>query len=106
MNSIMNSALAVMEVVSSSNEVKSTQVSDTLNQSKKTVAKRNIPSDFVPLDKETRSHVSTNVMSYHMGRRPQTARIWACKENGPLRPIHINGRLAWSVVEIKRLLGV
>ena len=27
-------------------------------------------------------------------------------ENGPLRPIRINGRLAWNVSELRRVLGV
>jgi len=35
----------------------------------------------------------------------QTLRIWACKEKGPIRPKHINGRLHWSVNEIRRLVG-
>ena len=64
------------------------------------------PVDFIPLDKETRTHVSTKVLSYHLGRKEQTARGWACHEDGPLRPIRINGRLAWAVTDIKRLLGV
>ena len=64
------------------------------------------PDGWVPLDKETRTHVTTAVMCRHMGRAPQTARIWACKENGPLRPIRVNGRLAWAVADIRRLLGV
>ena len=64
------------------------------------------PDDFIPLDKETRTHVSTKVLCYHLGRKEQTARGWACHEDGPLRPIRINGRLAWAVTDIKRLLGV
>jgi hypothetical protein len=64
------------------------------------------PVDFVPLDKETRTHVSTAVMCHHLGRKEQTARGWACHEDGPLRPIRVCGRLAWAVTDIKRLLGV
>ncbi|MDP2268092.1 MAG: DNA-binding protein, partial [Deltaproteobacteria bacterium] len=41
-----------------------------------------------------------------LNRKPQTLRGWACLENGPIRPLRINGRLAWSVLELKRLLGV
>lgn len=37
--------------------------------------------------------------------RPQTLRKWACLENGPIRPVRINGRLAWRVVDIQALLG-
>ena len=64
------------------------------------------PVDFIPLDNETRTHVSTKVLSYHLGRKEQTARGWACHEDGPLRPIRVNGRLAWAVVDIRRILGV
>jgi hypothetical protein len=64
------------------------------------------PVDFIPLDKETRTHVSTKVMCYHLGRKEQTARGWACHEDGPLRPTRICGRLAWAVADIKRILGV
>jgi hypothetical protein len=65
-----------------------------------------VPIEFIPLTQETRTHVSTKVMCRHLGRKEQTARGWACREDGPLRPIRINGRLAWAVADIKRLLGV
>jgi hypothetical protein len=42
--------------------------------------------------------------SYHLGRKPQTLRVWACLENGPIRPIRVHGRLAWSVADINRIL--
>jgi hypothetical protein len=42
-----------------------------------------------------------------MMRKPQTLRHWAMKDGtGPIRPIRINGRLAWNVAEIKRVLGL
>ena len=61
---------------------------------------------FTPLELETRPAVDTAAASFFLGRRPQTLRGWACLENGPLRPLRINGRLAWPVAEIRRLLGV
>lgn len=60
----------------------------------------------VPLDRETRAALPTREAAHHLNRKPQTLRIWACLENGPLRPVRINGRLAWSVAEIRRVLGV
>ena len=33
-------------------------------------------------------------------------RKWAMQDNGPLRPLRINGRLAWPVSELRRVLGV
>lgn len=49
--------------------------------------------------------VNTAEAAKALNRVPQTLRKWACLENGPIRPIRINGRLAWSVAEIKRLLN-
>lgn len=40
-----------------------------------------------------------------LNRRPQTLRKWACLENGPIRPVRINGRLAWRVSDIQALLS-
>lgn len=59
---------------------------------------------FPPLEQVTRSHVATDAAAYYLMRRPQTMRAYACLENGPIRPIRINGRLAWSVADIKQLL--
>ena len=60
---------------------------------------------FPPIETETRSHVETGCAAFHLTRKPQTMRAWACLENGPIRPTRINGRLAWSVADIKRLLN-
>lgn len=59
---------------------------------------------FVPLAQETRTCVETECAAFHLNRRPQTLRAWACLENGPILPTRINGRLAWPVDEIARLL--
>lgn len=40
-----------------------------------------------------------------INRAPQTLRKWACLENGPIRPIRINGRLAWRVSDLQSLLS-
>ncbi len=59
-----------------------------------------------PLAHEPRSTLCTNEAAAHLNRAPQTLRQWAMRECGPLRPIRINGRLAWPVADIKRLMGV
>ena len=69
-------------------------------------AKQGAPPIFPPLDIETRAAVETACAAYHLNRQPQTLRGWACHEDGPLRPIRICGRLAWSVADLKALLGV
>ncbi|MGB4061124.1 MAG: DNA-binding protein [Burkholderiaceae bacterium] len=61
---------------------------------------------MTPLESETRSAVDTSDAAAHLGRKPQTLRGWACLENGPIRPLRINGRLAWPVSELRRVLGV
>ena len=64
-----------------------------------------IKKTFIPLDLETRSKLPTNDTAFHLSKRPQTLRSWACLENGPIRPIRIHGRLFWSTAEIKKLLN-
>lgn len=61
---------------------------------------------FPPLEHVTRPTVETAAAAFYLNRRPQTMRIWACTEQGPIRPIRVNGRLAWRVADIKALLGV
>ena len=64
------------------------------------------PQQFPPLEQVTRPTVPTEQAAYYLNRRPQTCRAWACFENVPLRPFRINGRLAWPVAELRRVLGV
>ena len=40
-----------------------------------------------------------------MGKQAQTLRKWASAENGPIRPVRINGRLGWRVADIATLLA-
>jgi hypothetical protein len=61
---------------------------------------------FPPLKIVSRPTVDTAAAAFYLNRQPQTLRIWACLENGPLRPLRINGRLAWPVPELKRVLAV
>ena len=61
---------------------------------------------FPPLQLEARPTVDTAAAAHYLNRRPQTLRCWATYENGPLRPLRINGRLAWPVADLKALLGV
>jgi hypothetical protein len=60
---------------------------------------------FPSLDAVTSPTVDTAAGAYYLNRRDQTLRKWATYENGPLHPVRINGRLAWSVADIKRLLN-
>lgn len=64
------------------------------------------PQEFPPLELVNRPTVPTKQAAYYLNRRPQTMREWACSEGAALRPLRINGRLAWPVSELKRVLGV
>lgn len=61
--------------------------------------------NYTALVRETRTVIDTNAAAFHLGRKPQTLRKWACHEDGPLRPVRINGRLAWNVNDIKRIVS-
>ena len=62
---------------------------------------------FPPLELVNRPTVPTEQAAHYLNRRPQTLRIWAMRDGtGPLRPLRINGRLAWPMATIRELLGV
>ena len=64
------------------------------------------PANAVPLAQEIRTALPTAEAAYHLNRAQQTLRLWAMREDGPLRPVRINGRLAWKVADLRRVLGV
>jgi hypothetical protein len=60
----------------------------------------------IPLALETRATLPTSEAAYQLNRAEQTLRLWAARDNGAVRPIRVNGRLAWPVASIKAALGV
>lgn len=60
----------------------------------------------MPLANERRAALPTAETAAHLNRQTQTLRAWASKGTGPIKPIKINGRLAWLTADIRRLLGV
>jgi hypothetical protein len=48
--------------------------------------------------------LSTSQAAEILNRKPQTLRKWACLENGPIRPVRVNGRLAWRVEDLRALI--
>ena len=60
---------------------------------------------FPPRSQVTKPNVTTAHAAYLLSRQQQTLRVWACHEDGPLRPLRINGRLAWPVSELQRILS-
>jgi len=65
----------------------------------------NVGIQFPSVETDTRTHVDTNCAAYWLNRKPQTLRMWATFEKGPVRPIRVNGRLAWAVNDIRKVLG-
>lgn len=59
---------------------------------------------LIPLENEQRETLNTETAAIHLDRKPQTLRTWACKENGPIRPLRIHGRLAWRVADLLALV--
>ncbi len=65
------------------------------------------PQKFPPLELVNRPTVTTEQAAHYLNRRPQTLRTWAMNSGtGPINCIRINGRLAWPVSELRRVLGV
>lgn len=61
---------------------------------------------LTPLSLETRTALPTPEAAAQLNRAQQTLRLWAMREDGPIRPLRINKRLAWPVSELRRVLGV
>lgn len=68
-----------------------------------------VPADFVPLDQETRTHVSTAVLCRHINRKEGTVHGWVSAGAYPAGlepPVRVKGRHAWPVAGIRTLLGL
>ena len=60
---------------------------------------------FPPLAQVGLTHVSTEQAAFYLNRRPQTLREWAMTGK-VIAPLRVNGRLAWPIDAIKRVLEV
>lgn len=60
----------------------------------------------VSLAHETRAALPTNEAAHQLNRAQQTLRLWAMRGDGPIQPLRINGRLAWPVADLRRVLEV
>ncbi|WP_150051136.1 helix-turn-helix domain-containing protein [Methylomonas rhizoryzae] len=60
---------------------------------------------FPPIEQVTALNVPTDQAAFYLNRASQTLRKWVCLENGPIRPVRINGRLAWKVADLKALVS-
>ena len=69
-------------------------------------AAQHLTGQYLPLEQVSKPNLTTAEAGYYLNRAPQTLRVWACLENGPIRPRRIGGLLAWPTAEIKALAGV
>ena len=58
---------------------------------------------YPPLNEVTRPVVTTREAAYYLNLSAQTLWLWACKETGPIRPVHIGHRLGWLVKDLCKL---
>ena len=65
-----------------------------------------VSNQFQPIEQITLAVIPTEQAAFYLNRKPQTLRIWAMSECGLIRPLRINGRLAWPVKEIRKVLGM
>lgn len=63
-------------------------------------------SKYPPLEDVSTPTVTTAQAAHYLNRSEQTLRIWACKQTGAVAPKRVNGRLAWSVNDIRKVLEV
>jgi len=61
---------------------------------------------YVPLEQIVRPVLTTAEAAHYLNRKPQTLRIWACTEAGPIRPVRVYGRLGWRLSDVRRCLGI
>jgi hypothetical protein len=62
---------------------------------------------YPALEDITKPMLNTADAAHYLNRQPKTLRAWACHQSAaPILPTRINGRLAWSVTELRRLLQV
>ena len=61
--------------------------------------------EFQPLEQVTLPTVPTDQAAYYLSRQPQTLRNWASKQEGPIHPTRIRGRLAWPISSLRKVLS-
>jgi hypothetical protein len=79
---------------------------EVINPKSPATLEASFPKEFPPLELETRPTLDTAATAYYLHKAQQTLRIWACKENGPIRPIRVGAHLHWKTSDIRKLLGV
>lgn len=64
---------------------------------------------LIPLEKEIRTHISTDECAFFLCLKSQTLRSWGCESmdyDSPIKPIKVGNKLLWAVKDIKKILGL
>lgn len=69
-----------------------------------TYPSHNIPPGLASIA-DGRDAISTTEAAHVLNRKSQTLRKWRCYGQGPIHPVCINGRLAWKVEDLAKLLN-
>ncbi len=83
-----------------------TTLSTSIQAMREATTPQQFTAQYMPLEHVTKPNLTTAEIAYYLDRRPQTLRVWACLENGPIRPRRIGGLLAWPTADVKALVGV
>lgn len=61
-------------------------------------------SKYPPLDTVSRPLLTTDEAAFYLNRAPQTLRLWACHQSGPIQPVRSNGGpLGWRTSNVRCL---
>lgn len=61
--------------------------------------------NYPPLSQVTDEYVNTETAAHYLNRKSGTLLAWACRRRkSPITPRRVNGRLLWSVAEIRKLV--
>jgi hypothetical protein len=63
-----------------------------------------LKSKLRPLEKEKRKYISTDAAAYYLNNDAEILFNWAKLKKGPIRRIRAQGRLLWSVDDIREFL--
>jgi hypothetical protein len=61
-------------------------------------------SNTPPRATPVRPTLTTKEAARLLNRAPQTLRVWAMYQNGPVRPLRVNGRLLWATEDVMKLI--
>ena len=59
----------------------------------------------IPLSEVTKTHVPTKDAAYYLGRSQSTLMRWQRQGISEVSSLKMQGRLSWSVADIKKVLG-